>query len=180
MSNRTKSSQIDHNNEDLDVILDNMTSAIEAATTAAAETYTHPATHDVSMITDAMSTAEINAAIAQAIASLADSAPETLNTLNELAAALGDDPNFATSITNLISEKTSAILIRDTFPANNINVTINNSFIIENNCVVDVYPQIQPQGYWTVSYVDGSVTITSDTIEVSNIPVIIEVRKIGA
>ena len=27
-----------------------------------------------------------------------DSAPETLNTLNELSAALGDDPNFATTI----------------------------------------------------------------------------------
>ena len=40
-----------------------------------------------------------------ALAALADSAPETLDTLNELAAALGDDPNFATTITNLIAEK---------------------------------------------------------------------------
>lgn len=37
------------------------------------------------------------------IAALADSAPELLNTLNEIAAALGDDPNFATTITDLIS-----------------------------------------------------------------------------
>ncbi len=28
-----------------------------------------------------------------------------LDTLNELAAALGNDPNFATTITNLINEK---------------------------------------------------------------------------
>jgi len=34
------------------------------------------------------------------IASMVDSAPETLNTLNELAAALGDDPNFATTVSN--------------------------------------------------------------------------------
>lgn len=40
-----------------------------------------------------------------AIAALADSAPETLNTLNELAAALGDDPNFATTITNELAKK---------------------------------------------------------------------------
>jgi len=39
------------------------------------------------------------------IAGLADSAPETLNTLNELAAALGDDANFATTVTNSIATK---------------------------------------------------------------------------
>jgi len=40
-----------------------------------------------------------------AISSLVASAPETLDTLNELAAALGDDANFATSTANLIGEK---------------------------------------------------------------------------
>jgi microcystin-dependent protein len=36
---------------------------------------------------------------------LIDSAPAVLDTLNELAAALGDDPNFATTITNSIATK---------------------------------------------------------------------------
>ena len=40
-----------------------------------------------------------------AIAALVASAPGTLDTLKELAAALGNDPNFATTITNLIAEK---------------------------------------------------------------------------
>lgn len=39
------------------------------------------------------------------IANLVDSAPETLNTLNELATALGDDPNFATTVANQIGTK---------------------------------------------------------------------------
>lgn len=39
------------------------------------------------------------------IASMVDSAPETLNTLNELAEALGDDPNFATTIATEIGTK---------------------------------------------------------------------------
>jgi hypothetical protein len=39
------------------------------------------------------------------IASLVDSAPGTLDTLNELAAALGDDPNFSTTITTSIATK---------------------------------------------------------------------------
>lgn len=40
-----------------------------------------------------------------AIAALVASAPGTLDTLKELAAALGNDPNFATTVTNLIAAK---------------------------------------------------------------------------
>ena len=40
-----------------------------------------------------------------AVANIVDSAPGTLDTLNELAAALGDDPNFATTVTNSIATK---------------------------------------------------------------------------
>mgnify|MGYP000206341432 CR=1 FL=1 len=40
-----------------------------------------------------------------AVANLVDSAPGTLDTLNELAAALGDDPNFSTTVTNNIATK---------------------------------------------------------------------------
>ena len=43
--------------------------------------------------------------VTTAIANLADSAPSTLNTLNELAAALGDDANYATTTTNAIATK---------------------------------------------------------------------------
>jgi len=39
------------------------------------------------------------------VTNLLDSAPATLNTLNELAAALGDDANFSTTITNSIATK---------------------------------------------------------------------------
>ena len=43
--------------------------------------------------------------VTTAIANLVDSAPSTLNTLNELAAALGDDANYATTTTNAIAAK---------------------------------------------------------------------------
>lgn len=63
-----------------------------------------------------MSTADINAAVNFAkselesyadnkISEVIGSAPETLDTLNELAQALGDDPNFATTISNQIGLK---------------------------------------------------------------------------
>ena len=41
----------------------------------------------------------------QAIAQLVDSSPSTLNTLNELAAALGDDANYAATITTALGTK---------------------------------------------------------------------------
>ena len=41
--------------------------------------------------------------VTTAVASVIDSAPGALDTLNELAAALGDDANFATTITNSIA-----------------------------------------------------------------------------
>lgn len=41
------------------------------------------------------------------LAELVGSAPETLDTLRELADALGQDPNFATTITNTLAQKTN-------------------------------------------------------------------------
>ncbi len=49
--------------------------------------------------TDARAQAKIDA--------LVDAAPGTLDTLNELAAALGDDANFSTTVTNLIGAETT-------------------------------------------------------------------------
>ena len=43
----------------------------------------------------------------QQVAAIVDSAPGTLDTLNELAAALGDDANFSTTITNSLAAKLS-------------------------------------------------------------------------
>ena len=48
------------------------------------------------------------AEVDQKLADLVNSSPTTLDTLKELADALGDDPNFATTITNLIGQKAAA------------------------------------------------------------------------
>ena len=80
--------------------------------------YTHPATHPASMIEEdsthrfttdlekniwnAKATTDF---VLQKIAELVASSPAALDTLNELAAALGNDPNFATTITNIITGK---------------------------------------------------------------------------
>lgn len=47
----------------------------------------------------------VNSLLTDKIESLVSSAPKALDTLNELANALGNDPNFSTSMTNLIDKK---------------------------------------------------------------------------
>ena len=49
------------------------------------------------------------------IDALVDSAPGTLDTLNELAAALGDDANFSTTVTNSIATKLASADFNSTF-----------------------------------------------------------------
>ena len=51
------------------------------------------------------SSAKTDAEIKAATAALIDAAPGALDTLNELAAALGDDPNFAATSTTALSNK---------------------------------------------------------------------------
>lgn len=52
-----------------------------------------------------LTTTEGNSLIATAVSALVNSSPATLDTLNELAAALGNDPNFATTITTALGNK---------------------------------------------------------------------------
>jgi hypothetical protein len=54
--------------------------------------------------------------VSTAVSNLVDSSPDALNTLNELAAALGDDANFSTTVTNSIALK--APLASPTFTGN--------------------------------------------------------------
>lgn len=65
----------------------------EVAITSAYQTYADQAETDAKAYTDTE------------IANLVDTAPTTLDTLNELASALGDDANFSTTVTNSIATK---------------------------------------------------------------------------
>jgi hypothetical protein len=76
------------------------TSKADAAKTAAEATA-------AAALTTAISTevSNRNTAISTAVAGVVDSAPELLNTLNELAAALGDSPDTITNLTTSIGNK---------------------------------------------------------------------------
>ena len=70
------------------------------------------------------------AEISTAVSSLVDSSPDALNTLNELAAALGDDAAFSTTVTDNIALKlpltggamTGAITTNSTFDGRDVSV----------------------------------------------------------
>ena len=80
--------------------------------TPAAGTFTTVAGALASTVTGTTAAASDNstkiattAYVTTALANLVDSAPGTLNTLNELAAALGDDASFSTTVTTSIAAK---------------------------------------------------------------------------
>lgn len=59
--------------------------------------------------TNTYTQAEIDTIVTTQVNNLIDSAPSALNTLNELAAALGDDASFATTVTNSLATKKTEI-----------------------------------------------------------------------
>ena len=58
--------------------------------------------------------AQSGKAVAQAVAKIVNSAPETLDTLEELAKALDNDPNFATTIMTLLGNKVEKDIFNNT------------------------------------------------------------------
>jgi len=64
-----------------------------------------------------------------AITALIDSSPAAMDTLNELAAALGNDPNFATTMTNLLAAKAplASPVLTGTPTAPTAAQTVNNT-----------------------------------------------------
>jgi hypothetical protein len=58
---------------------------------------------------DAATLASANSYTDQKITDLVAGAPELLDTLNELAAAIGDDENFVTTVTNMVADANAAV-----------------------------------------------------------------------
>ena len=68
--------------------------------------------------------------ITASIEDVVDAAPGALDTLNELAAALNDDPNFATTITNTIAQKQDKLVSGESIKTINGNSLLGEGDII--------------------------------------------------
>jgi hypothetical protein len=108
--------------------------------------------------------AQIETAI---VASIVDSAPDTLDTLNALAEALGNDPNLATTLTNLIATKAQGFEASLTGGATSEVVTHN---LGTRAVVVSVY--VDSGSYAEEEYIVEHTSINTITIrsEGGNIP----------
>ena len=96
-------------------------------------------------ITDASTTTEMNAAISTAVGNLIDSAPTALDTLNELAASLGDDSDFAGTMTTNLAGKlnlsggalTGAVTTTSTFDGRDVSADGSKLDGIESGATAD-------------------------------------------
>ena len=84
----------------------------------------------------------------EAITDLIDGAPDLLNTLNELAAAMGDDPDFLTSLNTDFN-------------------TLNNEFVVHEAATTNIHGIPDVTQLATQEYVDDAVT--NSTVEQSSL-----------
>ena len=83
-------------------------------------------------------------ASAAAVSYLVDSAPGALDTLNELANALGDDENFATTVTNSLSSKLSISSASATYATKQDLANIDLSNYITASAASAIYQKLIP------------------------------------
>lgn len=101
------------------------------------------------------------------VAGLVDSAPETLDTLNELSAALGNDPNFATTVANQIGTKVDKV--------NGKGLSTNDYTTAEKNKLYGIASGAQVnsitgvKGSSETTYRTGNVSISPANIGLGNV-----------
>lgn len=126
-------------------------------------------------IVDAYTRSETNSAIEQAVAGLVASSPGALDTLQELAAALGNDPNFATTMVNALAGKAAKATtlggygITDGATKAEMNAAVggllpkaggvaSGSIILENGAVDS------PEFGWRTPEIDARVDVVNKSI----------------
>jgi len=142
-----------------------------------------PTAANTTSTTQIATTAFVQNVVDMDIAALANSAPVTLNTLNELAAALGDDANFATTLTTNLGQKlgagASVALTGDVsgtanFSSNAVSITTTIADDSHNHVVSNVdglQTELNTKSTWSgLTGTNTAIrTLVSDRMQVANV-----------
>ncbi|MFY9173885.1 MAG: hypothetical protein WAO24_00850, partial [Peptococcia bacterium] len=110
--------------------------------------------------TDKLTTVGI---VADMFAELVNGAPAALDTLQELAQALGDDPNFATTITNLIGTKLSKVDAQNTYETI-VNSDNKLALKADKTYVDDIAASLNDLSAADITYEEGTVEEALDSL----------------
>lgn len=120
------------------------------------------------------------------VAGIVNAAPETLNTLNELAAALGDDANFATTTAQSLGTKAANTYVNAQIGASNTSIrafasqtfetkavalaanTSQNSLILDRIQVANSRVEFLQSANTTVTSGAGSITTTMNQVDLND------------
>ena len=120
------------------------------------------------------------------VAGIVNAAPETLNTLNELAAALGDDANFATTTATSLGTKAANTYVNAQIGASNTSIrafasqtfetkavalaanTSQNSLILDRIQVANSRVEFLQSANTTVTSGAGSITTTMNQVDLND------------
>jgi|694.fasta_scaffold34675_11 hypothetical protein len=120
---------------------------------------------DVTGLQAALDAKATPAQVTAAVAAVVDAAPGTLDTLNELAAALGDDANFASTVTNALAAK--APLASPTFTGTVSGIT---KAMVGLGSVDNTADVAKPVSTATQTALDGKVSTTDARLTDARVP----------
>ena len=145
-----------------DGVTSNIQTQLDTKSTTASPTFTGtPAAPTAGAGTNTTQIAT-TAFVTGAVSDLIDGAPGAINTLNELAAALGDDANFSTTVTNLINANETHIDNVATLTGlakDSVNFgTFTGSTIADNQTLKDVLQSLETDTESRLARTGGTLT----------------------
>lgn len=128
---------------------------------------TNPTTLSDYGITDADTSAQVTTKINNAVAALVDASPTTLDTLNELAAALGDDPNFATTTSTALGNR--VIKNADIVAGTGTKVTYDAKGLVTSSTTPTTLAGYSISDAYTKTEVNNSLALKVDDTDIASV-----------
>ena len=128
---------------------------------------TNPTTLSGYGITDADTSAQVTTKINNAVAALVDASPTTLDTLNELAAALGDDPNFATTTSTALGNR--VVKNADIVAGTGTKITYDAKGLVTSSTTPTTLAGYSIGDAYTKTEIDSALTLKTNKVDTDSV-----------